>query len=280
MRWGFNSRPLTLTTMYGEGDGNKWGLARGCGFDAVRVTDIIESSADDLLTDPQHKWAEVDDKLRHYADTSTAWTLDMSYVRNRIKLAGRDPYADSEHGLWQKALAGAYSHCKAYPPLWVSLAGEPELDTPIDRLIGFYKWAAGVCHGLDSSIPVCAGGWLHYDRDGAHRWGPRRTVVEAGCDLAAVHVYSGKDIEALEGTIASVHAVGARCVVEELGVEQGPGRRWRARNVIRACWNAGADGIGVWNLYGDPDGQYALAPGRDEDVLELFRSIRRGRRVR
>lgn len=64
MRWGFNARALTLTTMYGEGDGSKWGLARRCGFDAVRVTDIIESSDADIVTDPQHKWAEVDDKLR------------------------------------------------------------------------------------------------------------------------------------------------------------------------------------------------------------------------
>lgn len=280
MRWGFNTRPLTLTTMYGEGDGNKWGLARRCGFDAVRVTDIIESSDADIITDPQRKWAEVDDKLRHYADESIGWVLDMSYVRNRIKQAGRDPYADSEHGLWTKALTNAYSHCKGNPPLWVSLAGEPELDRPFDQLISFFKWAAGVCHGLDSSIPVCAGGWLHYDRTGGHRWGPRRTITEAGCDLAAVHVYSDKDVEALEDTIASVHAVGALCVVEELGIEQGPGRRWRARNVLRACWSAGADGIGVWNLCGDPNGQYALQPGRDEDTLELFRSIRRGRRTR
>ena len=40
------------------------------------------------------------------------------------------------------------------------------------------------------------------------------------------------------------------------------------------------DGIGVWNLCGDPNGQYTLQPGRDEDVLELFRLIRGGRGTR
>lgn len=271
------ARPLTLCSMYGEGDGNKWVLPRRYGLDAVRVTDIIEDSLDHVLTDPGRKWAEVDDKLRHYADESIGWVLDMSYVRNRLKAAGKNPYAAEARDTWQKALTAAYSHCRAYPPLWVSLAGEPELDTPIDTLIDFYKWAAGVCHGLGPRVPVCAGGWLHYDRLGGHRWGPRRSVVEAGCDIAAVHVYSEKDVESLADTVASCHAVGAPCVVEEMGFDRNAdSRRWLAYRWLRACLAAEADGVGLWNFCGDENGQYALAPGRDDDLLAMVAQIQRG----
>ena len=53
-----SARPLLIASMYGEGDSGKWSAAPwGAGFDAVRVTDIIEGSLDDLAGDPDGEYA-------------------------------------------------------------------------------------------------------------------------------------------------------------------------------------------------------------------------------
>lgn len=261
--------------MYGEGDPGKWAAAPyTAGFDAVRVTDIIEGSLDDLASDPQGKWGEVRAKVTAYREAGLGWVLDMSFVRNRLAGAGLDPYAPAQRDVWARELARAADECAYYPPLYLSLAGEPPAEAGTGRLAGFWEWAADLWHQL-SAVPVCAGGFLHYDQDGAHKWSLAASL-EAGMDLAAVHVYTDKDLGALRATVARVHALGAPCLVEEMGVRREQADRVAvARRMLRACLEAGADGIGLWGLCGDPDGEYALAPGRDDGVLGLVDEIRR-----
>lgn len=270
-----SSRPLLIASMYGEGDPGKWAAAPwAAGFDAVRVTDIIEGSLDDLAGDPQGKWGEVRAKRDVYREAGLGWVLDLSYVRNRMSDAHLDPYAPAQRGVWAREFARAADVCAGYPPVYVSLAGEVLPADGTDRLAGFWAWAAAEWHAF-SSVPVCAGGMLHYDDGGAHKWSPAASI-EAGMDLAAVHVYSDKDIESLRATVARVHALGAPCLVEEMGVRRVQADRVGAgRRMLRACLDAGADGIGLWGLCGDPDGEYALAPGRDDGVLALVDEIRR-----
>lgn len=268
-------RPLLLASMYGEGDSGKWAAAPyGAGFDAVRVTDIIEASLDHLATDPEGKWGEVRAKVAAYREAGLGWVLDMSFVRNRLRDAGLDPYAAGQWVFWSRELVQAARLCADYPPLWVSLAGEPTPDETPARLAPFWARAVELWHRY-SSVPICAGGFLHYDSGGIHKWSPADSI-EAGFDLAAVHVYDSKDIEALRAAVARVHALGAQCIVEEMGVRRDqPDRVQAARGMLTACLEAGADGIGLWGLCGDPDGDYALIPGRDDDVLALVDEIRR-----
>lgn len=266
---------LRIATAYGAPNVDKWiANAKAMGINCMRLTDMIQKDKghlQDLTSDPEHKFDEMDKKVAKIVASGMTYVLDLSYIRNQLIKEGINPYSPSTD--WTPYLEVVLNRTpiKGYtykndPHLaFIAIAGEPFSkynDNPIEKagnkanLIAFYKRLALQLKRMGVTRPISAGGFLHQGKDG---WG---TDADLGfkeiwslpeIDIPTIHVYDDDAINSIPQLVAFCHSIGKPLVIEETG------KKYEGNDAERAKWfekiaskikdsKAFPDGIGLWNI--------------------------------
>ena len=86
-------RKLVIASAQGAQDADEWvAEARDTGVTVMRLTDVIASSLEDCVDDPERKYEQMDSKARAAVDAGMGIVLDLSFIRDAAIRAGRNPY--------------------------------------------------------------------------------------------------------------------------------------------------------------------------------------------
>jgi len=264
-------RKLVIASAQGAQDADEWvAEARDTGVTVMRLTDVVASSLEDCVDDPERKYEQMDSKARAAVDAGMGIVLDLSFIRDAAIRAGRNPYRtdfDWEPyvtSLLTRPFPAGGTYGTSEHVIYISLPGEPHVDWGDDPnekadsaedLIAFYQRLARVVRRAGVDRPLAAAGFVQHTADG--------NGTEAGLDITAVyslvevdvcttHAYDQESLDALLMLTRYAHALGKPFIMEETGrdasdrsdVERAD---WLAR-VQKACATAGVDGVGVWEV--------------------------------
>ena len=264
-------RKLVIASAQGAQDADEWvAEARDTGVTVMRLTDVIASSLEDCVNDPERKYEQMDSKARAAVDAGMGIVLDLSFIRDAAIGAGCNPYRTDFD--WEPYVASLLT--RPFPAggtygtsehvVYISLPGEPHVDWGDDPnekadsaedLIAFYQRLARVVRRAGVDRPLAAAGFVQHTADG--------NGTEAGLDITAVyslvevdvcttHAYDQESLDALLMLTRYAHALGKPFIMEETGrdaSDRSDAERadWLAR-VQKACATAGVDGVGVWEV--------------------------------
>lgn len=264
-------RKLVIASAQGAQDADEWvAEARDTGVTVMRLTDVIASSLEDCVDDPERKYEQMDSKARAAVDAGMGIVLDLSFIRDAAIRAGRNPYRtdfDWEPyvtSLLTRPFPAGGTYGTSEHVIYISLPGEPHVDWGDDPnekadsaedLIAFYQRLARVVRRAGVDRPLAAAGFVQHTADG--------NGTEAGLDITAVyslvevdvcttHAYDQESLDALLMLTRYAHALGKPFIMEETGrdaSDRSDAERadWLAR-VQKACATAGVDGVGVWEV--------------------------------
>ena len=264
-------RKLVIASAQGAQDADEWvAEARDTGVTVMRLTDVIASSLEDCVDDPERKYEQMDSKARAAVDAGMGIVLDLSFIRDAAIRAGRNPYRtdfDWEPyvtSLLTRPFPAGGTYGTSEHVIYISLPGEPHVDWGDDPnekadsaedLIAFYQRLARVVRRAGVDRPLAAAGFVQHTADG--------NGTEAGLDITAVyslvevdvcttHAYDQESLDALLMLTRYAHALGKPFIMEETGrdaSDRSDAERadWLAR-VQKACATAGVDGVGVWEI--------------------------------
>ena len=264
-------RKLVIASAQGAQDADEWvAEARDTGVTVMRLTDVIASSLEDCVNDPERKYEQMDSKARAAVDAGMGIVLDLSFIRDAAIRAGRNPYRtdfDWEPyvtSLLTRPFPAGGTYGTSEHVIYISLPGEPHVDWGDDPnekadsaedLIAFYQRLARVVRRAGVDRPLAAAGFVQHTADG--------NGTEAGLDITAVyslvevdvcttHAYDQESLDALLMLTRYAHALGKPFIMEETGrdaSDRSDAERadWLAR-VQKACATAGVDGVGVWEV--------------------------------
>lgn len=264
-------RKLVIASPQGAQDADEWvAEARNTGVTVMRLTDVVASSLEDCLNDPERKYEQMDSKARAAVDAGMGIVLDLSFIRDAAIGAGCNPYRTDFD--WEPYVASLLT--RPFPAggtygtsehvVYISLPGEPHVDWGEDPnekadsaedLIAFYQRLARVVRRAGVDRPLAAAGFVQHTADG--------NGTEAGLDITAVyslvevdvcttHAYDQESLDALLMLTRYAHALGKPFIMEETGrdaSDRSDAERtdWLVR-VQKACATAGVDGVGVWEI--------------------------------
>ena len=264
-------RKLVIASAQGAQDADEWvAEARDTGVTVMRLTDVIASSLEDCVNDPERKYEQMDSKARAAVDAGMGIVLDLSFIRDAAIRVGRNPYRtdfDWEPyvtSLLTRPFPAGGTYGTSEHVIYISLPGEPHVDWGDDPnekadsaedLIAFYQRLARVVRRAGVDRPLAAAGFVQHTADG--------NGTEAGLDITAVyslvevdvcttHAYDQESLDALLMLTRYAHALGKPFIMEETGrdaSDRSDAERadWLAR-VQKACATAGVDGVGVWEV--------------------------------
>ena len=264
-------RKLVIASPQGAQDADEWvAEARNTGVTVMRLTDVVASSLEDCLNDPERKYEQMDSKARAAVDAGMGIVLDLSFIRDAAIRVGRNPYRtdfDWEPyvtSLLTRPFPAGGTYGTSEHVIYISLPGEPHVDWGDDPnekadsaedLIAFYQRLARVVRRAGVDRPLAAAGFVQHTADG--------NGTEAGLDITAVyslvevdvcttHAYDQESLDALLMLTRYAHALGKPFIMEETGrdaSDRSDAERadWLAR-VQKACATAGVDGVGVWEI--------------------------------
>ena len=74
-------RKLVIASAQGAQDADEWvAEARDTGVTVMRLTDVIASSLEDCVDDPERKYEQMDSKARAAVDAGMGIVLDLSFI--------------------------------------------------------------------------------------------------------------------------------------------------------------------------------------------------------
>ena len=245
-------------------------MAAAAGANTIRVTDFLSfgATAAEAVTS-ESAWAQVDSVIALAAGADMHVLLDLSPLRNRLLVEGRNPYVQD----WSAYLTLAATRINtvtgvAYrddPTIaLVSIAGEPEPPhggpkptlPSTSQLTRFFRTTLRTWALLAPETLVNSGGLLHTDWDSGVDW--KAIFALPDNDVCAIHMYNQQGLERGLIPVADYcRKIGKPWIMEETGIPWQRGDLARAnwfRAVLRASWHNGAAGVGVWNIGGDTVG--------------------------
>ena len=89
----FEGRKLVIASAHGTQDADEWvARAQDLGVTVMRLTDVVQTSLEDCLSDPDDRYEEMDSRARAAVDAGMGVVLDLSFIRDAAVRAGRNPY--------------------------------------------------------------------------------------------------------------------------------------------------------------------------------------------
>ncbi|WKR21538.1 hypothetical protein [Actinomyces israelii] len=266
----FEGRKLVIASAHGTQDADEWvARAQDLGVTVMRLTDVVQTSLEDCLSDPDDRYEEMDSRARAAVDAGMGVVLDLSFIRDAAVRAGRNPYrtdfdwAPYVTSLLTRPFPTGDTYGTSEHVVYISLPSEPRVDwgeDPNERaesaedLIAFYQRLARLVRRATVDRPLAAAGFVHHTADG--------NGTDAGLDITAVyslvevdvcttHAYDQDSLNALPMLTRYAHALGKPLILEETGrdAQERPDDEmadWIAR-LQKACAAAGVDGVGVWD---------------------------------